>query len=67
MSETGDFIAEFKADMYQFIADNPLPVLPPVPVGVLPLLAYIDQLDRNGGLTSAVSEKLRSLIKGLNP
>lgn len=33
---------------------------------VSPLLGYIDQLDRDGGLTSAVSDKLRSLIKGLN-
>lgn len=65
MSETSDFISEFKADMYRFIDVNPPPVLPPAPVDVLPVLAYIDQLDRDGGLTSAVSDKLRSLISGL--
>lgn len=61
-----DFISEFKADMYRFIDVNPPPVLPPAPLDVLPLLAYIDHLDSVGGLTSAVSDKLRSLIKGLN-
>jgi hypothetical protein len=67
MSRTDDFISEFKANMRHFIVDNPPPALPPAPLDVLPLLAYIDQLDRNGGLTSAVSDKLRSLIKGLQP
>lgn len=31
------------------------------------LLDYIDHLDSVGALTSAVSEKLRNLIRGINP
>jgi hypothetical protein len=67
----GDFISEFKANVRHFIADNPIdPDYLDYPhvmyVDVLPVLAYIDQLDRDGGLTSAVSDKLRSLIKGLH-
>lgn len=61
-----DFISEFKADMYQLIAANPPRVLPPAPVDVLPLLTYIDHLDSVGALTSAVSDKLRSLIKEIS-
>ncbi|MCW2767609.1 MAG: hypothetical protein JWO11_3568 [Nocardioides sp.] len=63
MSQGRDFVSEFKADMYQFIAENPPLVLPPLPLDVLPLLTYIDHLDSVGALTSAVSDKLRSLIK----
>lgn len=59
-----DFIAEFKANMRHFITDIPCQSCT-ARVDVLPVLAYIDQLDRDGGLTSAVSDKLRSLIKGL--
>jgi hypothetical protein len=31
------------------------------------LLDYLDHLDSVGALTGAVSDKLRALIKGLNP
>lgn len=62
-----DFISEFKANVRHFTVDVDYVDYPHVMYpDVLPLLAYIDQLDRDGGLTSAVSDKLRSLIKGLH-
>lgn len=71
MSETDDFIAEFKNNIRHFTVDRPIdPDYLDYPhvmyVDVLPLLAYIDHLDSVGGLTSAVSEKLRKLIRGIN-